>query len=117
VRLQYHKTLEKGFTSRYRPWEIKFKKEFADKIMAAAAEKKIKSWKSSVMIEKLISGKIRFSIRLLSRRSRDAGLSPASKSYSNKFKLGGVSKWSTIFTSSNQLIMINTTPAYPKILK
>ena len=59
LRLQYHNTLEKGFTSRYRPWEIKFKKEFADKFMATAAEKKIKSWKSSIMIEKLVSGKIR----------------------------------------------------------
>jgi putative endonuclease len=58
LRLQYHNTLEKGFTSRYRPWEIKFKKEFADKLIAAAAEKKIKSWKSSVMIEKLISGEV-----------------------------------------------------------
>jgi putative endonuclease len=58
VRLQYHNTLEKGFTSRYRPWEIIFKKEYVNKSKAAEAEKKIKSWKSSVMIEKLISGKI-----------------------------------------------------------
>jgi putative endonuclease len=49
LRLQYHNTLEKGFTSRYRPWEIVFKKEYADKSKAAEAEKRIKSWKNSVM--------------------------------------------------------------------
>jgi putative endonuclease len=59
LRLQYHNTLEKGFTSRYRPWEIIFKKEFADKEKAAQAEKIIKSWKSKVMIEKFISDEIK----------------------------------------------------------
>ena len=57
-RLEFHNTIEKGFTSRYRPWEIVFTKEFPDKPTAQAAERKIKSWKSRVMIEKLLAGEI-----------------------------------------------------------
>lgn len=57
-RLEYHNTIERGFTSRYRPWEIVFTKEFSDKISAKAAEDKIKNWKSKKMIELLIAGKI-----------------------------------------------------------
>jgi len=30
-RLRYHNTIEKGFTSRYRPWKIVFKNEFESK--------------------------------------------------------------------------------------
>ena len=41
-RLEYHNSFEKGFTSRYRPWEITFTQEFNTKIDAAKAEKKIK---------------------------------------------------------------------------
>ena len=58
VRLHYHKNLEKGFTSRYRPWEIVFTKEFPDRQQAQMIEKKIKSWKSRIMIEKIISGEL-----------------------------------------------------------
>ena len=54
-RLQYHNTLEKGFTSRYRPWIIKFTKEYPTKIEAMKIERKIKSWKSKVMIERVIN--------------------------------------------------------------
>lgn len=57
-RLEYHNTIEKGFTSRYRPWEIVFTKEYSDKISAMAAESKIKKWKSKKMITLLIEGKI-----------------------------------------------------------
>ncbi len=57
VRLHYHNSLEKGFTSRYRPWEIIFTKEYPDKATAQNAEKKIKNWKSKVMIERILSGK------------------------------------------------------------
>ena len=56
-RLFYHNTTEKGFTSRYRPWTLIFMKEFPDKKTAQQAERKVKSWKSKVMIEKLIQGK------------------------------------------------------------
>jgi putative endonuclease len=57
-RLHYHNTLEKGFTSRYRPWEIVFIKEYDSKEIAATVEKKIKKWKSKKMIKLLIDGKI-----------------------------------------------------------
>jgi len=51
--------LEKGFTSRYRPWEIVFKQEFEWKELAQTAEQKIKNWKSKRMIQKIINGEIR----------------------------------------------------------
>jgi putative endonuclease len=57
-RLEYHNTLEKGFTSRYRPWKIMFVKEFSSKEEAMVIEKKIKNWKSKKMIEKILSGNI-----------------------------------------------------------
>lgn len=57
-RLDYHNSIEKGFTSRYRPWKIIFTKEFPDKISALNAEMKIKKWKSKKMIELHIDGKI-----------------------------------------------------------
>ncbi|HRN25422.1 MAG TPA: GIY-YIG nuclease family protein [Ignavibacteriaceae bacterium] len=53
-RLKFHNTIEKGFTSRYRPWEVVFKQEFSGKEAAMKAEKKVKGWKSRKMIEKLI---------------------------------------------------------------
>jgi putative endonuclease len=58
LRLQYHNTIEKGFTSRYRPWEIVFTKEYSDKGFAIKAEKKIKSWKSKLIVEKILSGEM-----------------------------------------------------------
>ena len=58
LRLSYHNSFEKGFTSRYRPWKIVFTKMFPSKKEALAAEKKIKSWKSSKMIFKVISGEL-----------------------------------------------------------
>jgi len=45
-RLRYHNIIEKGFTSRYRPWKIVFKNKFESKTEAQTAERKIKSWKS-----------------------------------------------------------------------
>ena len=57
-RLEYHNTLEKGFTSRYRPWKIVFVRECKSKKQAMLFEKKIKSWKSKKMIEKILSGDI-----------------------------------------------------------
>ncbi len=58
-RLQFHNTLEKGFTSRYRPWRIIFKKEYESKMEALGSERKIKSWKNRKMIERVISGEIK----------------------------------------------------------
>jgi putative endonuclease len=57
-RLTYHNSIEKGFTSRYRPWEIVFTKEFNSKTEALKAERKVKNWKSKRMIELLINGKV-----------------------------------------------------------
>ena len=57
-RLIYHNSIEKGFTSRYRPWEIKFTKEYPTKIKAMKIERKIKSWKSRNMIEREINKEI-----------------------------------------------------------
>ncbi|MBI5662604.1 MAG: GIY-YIG nuclease family protein [Ignavibacterium album] len=57
-RLEFHNTREKGFTSRYRPWEVVFKKEFENKAEAIRAERNVKRWKSKLMIEKLIKQEI-----------------------------------------------------------
>ncbi len=57
-RLHFHNTVEKGFTSRYRPWEIVYIKEFSDKKSAMQAEKKIKNWKSKKLIQRLVLGEI-----------------------------------------------------------
>ncbi len=58
LRLQYHNSFESGFTSRYRPWEIIFKKEYQTKKEAMLAERKLKSWKSKIMIQRVISGEL-----------------------------------------------------------
>lgn len=55
-RLTHHNTTEKGFTSRYRPWRLVYKKEYATKAEAQAAEKKLKKMKSRKFIEELIKG-------------------------------------------------------------
>jgi len=60
VRLSYHNSIEKGFTSRYRPWKIVFTKEFPSKEEAALAERKIKNWKSKILIQKIINREIDF---------------------------------------------------------
>ena len=57
-RLEYHNSFEKGFTSRYRPWEIVFTQKFNSKKEAAKIERKIKDWKSSKMIQKIIDHEI-----------------------------------------------------------
>jgi len=58
TRLSYHNTIEKGFTSRYRPWEIVFTREYELKEAALVIENKVKGWKSKVMIKKLLNGEI-----------------------------------------------------------
>jgi putative endonuclease len=57
-RLKYHNTIEKGFTSRYRPWEIVYTKEYSSKSEALLAERKMKSWKNKKKIIKLMTGEI-----------------------------------------------------------
>ncbi|MBA4310885.1 MAG: excinuclease ABC subunit C [Chlorobiaceae bacterium] len=55
-RLLFHNTIDKGFTARFRPWEIIFTQEFSTKQEALFAERKIKNWKSKEMINLLIEG-------------------------------------------------------------
>ena len=59
LRLEYHNTIEKGFTSRYRPWKIVYTKEFSSREEAGEIERKIKRWKSKKMIERVVSGEIK----------------------------------------------------------
>jgi putative endonuclease len=58
LRLSYHNSIEKGFTSRYKPWEIVYEKNFNSKESAQAVEQKIKKWKSKVMIARIINKEI-----------------------------------------------------------
>jgi predicted GIY-YIG superfamily endonuclease len=55
-RLNFHNTFEKGFTSRYRPWELVFMKGYDNRSEAQFAEKKIKKLKSKLVIKKILSG-------------------------------------------------------------
>jgi predicted GIY-YIG superfamily endonuclease len=56
-RLEYHNSIEKGFTSRYRPWKLIFKKEYNSRIEAQNIEKKLKLGKSRKVIEEFIVNK------------------------------------------------------------
>jgi len=53
-RLKYHNSIEKGFTSRYRPWKLILKKEYSSRIEAQNIEKKLKLGKSRKVIEGFI---------------------------------------------------------------
>ena len=57
-RLEYHNTIEKGFTSRYRPWILVHKKEYETRTETHSAEMKIKDWKSKTAIKKVLCGQI-----------------------------------------------------------
>jgi putative endonuclease len=48
-------TDHKGFTSKAKDWTIVYSEEFPTKSGAYFREKEIKSWKSKIKIEKLIS--------------------------------------------------------------
>ena len=56
-RLYYHNTVEKGFTSRYRPWELVWRKAYPTRSEAKKIEGMIKSWKNKILIKELIAGK------------------------------------------------------------
>jgi putative endonuclease len=55
-RLEYHNSVERGFTSRYRPWRLVYSKECSSKAEARQAEKMVKVWKSRKLITQLITG-------------------------------------------------------------
>ena len=57
-RLKKHNAKNKGFTNQANDWKIVFLKPFENKSEALAYEKLIKSWKSSLKIQKLISNSI-----------------------------------------------------------
>ncbi len=52
----HHNTTERGYTSRYRPWRLVYKKEYGTKAEAQAAERKLKGMKSRSMTERIIKG-------------------------------------------------------------
>ena len=52
--LAHNHPQNKGFTRRYQPWEIVFKQEYPSKHEAETAERKIKSFKSRKIIERII---------------------------------------------------------------
>ncbi|RZL36094.1 MAG: GIY-YIG nuclease family protein [Pedobacter sp.] len=54
-RLAQHNTNHKGFTGKTGDWKVLYQEEFLLKKQALEREKQIKSWKSKVAIEKLIS--------------------------------------------------------------
>ena len=56
-RLKKHRSKNRGFTSIASDWKIVYTEEFLTKEAAMHREKKIKSWKSKIMIERLISQK------------------------------------------------------------
>ena len=57
-RLEFHNSIENGFTARYRPWRIVFLRECESTEIAGKLESKVKRWKSRKMIEKLIKKEI-----------------------------------------------------------
>ncbi|MGB8191802.1 MAG: GIY-YIG nuclease family protein [Chitinophagaceae bacterium] len=54
-RLRKHNTDHKGFTGKFKDWNIKYQEVHITKKNALKRERQIKSWKSRIMIEKLIS--------------------------------------------------------------
>ncbi|MEX1261752.1 MAG: GIY-YIG nuclease family protein [Balneolaceae bacterium] len=58
-RLEYHNHEQKGFTQRFRPWNIVFTQRLESRQKAEAAEKIVKGWKSKKMTRLLIEGKIK----------------------------------------------------------
>ena len=55
VRLRKHNANHSGFTGKFNDWEIVYQETFPSKQLAYAREREVKSWKSRVRIEKLIS--------------------------------------------------------------
>ena len=57
-RLYYHNTIEKGFTSRYRPWDLVYTRGCETQREAREFEQKIKAWKSKSRIKELLQGTV-----------------------------------------------------------
>jgi putative endonuclease len=54
-RIRRHNSNHKGFTGRKADWILVYKELYPTKSEAVLREKEIKSWKSRILIEKLIS--------------------------------------------------------------
>ena len=57
-RLAKHNSKNKGYTNQTNDWSIVYFESFDSKVLAMNREKKIKSWKSRVAIEKLINAAV-----------------------------------------------------------
>jgi len=57
-RLEFHNSDRIGYTMRHRPWILVFLKGYSLKRDALLAERRIKNWKSRVMIDRLIRGEV-----------------------------------------------------------
>ena len=58
-RLQSHLSNHIGFTCRAKDWVLVYQESFKEKETALFREKKIKSWKSRKMIQRLIAGNLK----------------------------------------------------------
>ncbi len=58
LRLEYHNTIEKGFTARYRPWRLVWKKGVETREEAKMIEARIKRRKDRNYVEKIVAGEI-----------------------------------------------------------
>jgi len=54
----FHNNGSKGYTRRFRPWDMVYAKAFGSRELALLAEQKVKRWKSRKMIRLLVEGKI-----------------------------------------------------------
>lgn len=55
-RLPHHNNEKKGFTQRYRPWEIVYPYKFETRKEAEGAKRLVKGWKSKKITRLLIDG-------------------------------------------------------------
>ncbi|HOZ03656.1 MAG TPA: GIY-YIG nuclease family protein [Candidatus Woesebacteria bacterium] len=54
-RLSYHNVGKSNYTSKKRPWRVKYTEEYKTKTEALQRERQLKSWKSRSAINKLIN--------------------------------------------------------------
>jgi putative endonuclease len=54
-RIRRHNSPHKGFTANTTDWKLVYTEKFVSKIEAQKRERQIKSWKSRLLIEKLIA--------------------------------------------------------------
>ena len=57
-RHHFHNHDGKGYTVRFRPWDLVYTRDFESKQEALEAERVVKGWKSRKMIRLLVEGKI-----------------------------------------------------------